>query len=207
MSPQDDGERARGEVRRDYSLALQATCGNWVAGSNSHPWTSCIRLETALCGLPRLVSFCSEFRARKKMACRARETRANGTASWQQVGVTGQRVTGALAIANGRGSHALILIPRPPPRFVCRRPTDRLGAFWRRHASARGRRDCAKPGAAPPTTREAEAPGRWLELYKRFPIGRPGRVEGGRPCGGFSGIRPCLVHKRRDHCIRSRGRT
>jgi hypothetical protein len=30
MSPQDDEERARGGVRREYSLALQATCG--VAG-------------------------------------------------------------------------------------------------------------------------------------------------------------------------------
>src|SRR5271166_694163 len=29
MSPQDDGERARGEVRREYSLAFQATCRNF----------------------------------------------------------------------------------------------------------------------------------------------------------------------------------
>jgi hypothetical protein len=29
MTPQDDEERARGGVRREYSLALQATCENW----------------------------------------------------------------------------------------------------------------------------------------------------------------------------------
>jgi hypothetical protein len=66
------------------------TCRNWVAGSNSHLQTSCIRMEIALCGLPRLVSFCSESDQGKK-ACRARGDAPDGTASWQQVGGTGQR--------------------------------------------------------------------------------------------------------------------
>ena len=44
---------------------------NWVAGSNSHLWISCIRMEIALNGLPRLVSFCSEFRPREESMSRA----------------------------------------------------------------------------------------------------------------------------------------
>jgi hypothetical protein len=57
-------------------------------------------MKIALCGLARLLSFCSESE-QGRMACPARGDAPDTTASWQQVGVTSRREPARRGVDHG----------------------------------------------------------------------------------------------------------
>src|SRR4029077_11319632 len=117
MSPQDDGERARGGARREHSLALQAKLVEigWRAATATFKRRVSVRKS--------LYADCRDWchfapnSDQGKKACRARGDAPDDTASWQQVGGTGRREPARWGVDHspaGSGARTRrTIVPRP----------------------------------------------------------------------------------------------